>query len=58
MKHWPAVRAVERLAHDLTKGRIAEGYDADVLAIDGDPLTEPGSLHAIRAVFLRGERLR
>ena len=40
------------------KGRIAEGYDADVLAIDGDPLTEPSALHAIRAVFLRGERLR
>ena len=34
------------------KGRIAEGYDADVLAIDGDPLTEPSALHAIRAVFL------
>ena len=40
------------------KGRIAEGYDADVLAIDGDPLTAPGALHNIRAVFLRGERLR
>jgi imidazolonepropionase-like amidohydrolase len=40
------------------KGRIAEGYDADVLAIDGDPLTEPGALHAIRAVFLRGDRVR
>jgi imidazolonepropionase-like amidohydrolase len=40
------------------KGRIAEGYDADVLAIDGDPLTEPSALHAIRAVFLRGERVR
>jgi imidazolonepropionase-like amidohydrolase len=40
------------------KGRIAEGYDADVLAIDGDPLTDPSALHAIRAVFLRGERLR
>ncbi len=40
------------------KGRIAEGYDADVLAIDGDPLTDPSALHAIRAVFLRGERVR
>ena len=39
------------------KGRIDEGYDADVLAIDGDPLTDPGALHNIRAVFLRGERL-
>jgi imidazolonepropionase-like amidohydrolase len=40
------------------KGRIAEGYDADILAIDGDPLTDPSTLHAIRAVILRGERLR
>ena len=40
------------------KGRIAEGYDADVLAIDGDPLTDPSALHAIRAVFLRGVRVR
>ena len=40
------------------EGRIVEGYDADVLAIDGDPLTDPSALHAIRAVFLRGERVR
>ncbi len=40
------------------KGRIAEGYDADILAIDGDPLTDPSTIHAIRAVILRGERLR
>ncbi|MCU0268489.1 MAG: hypothetical protein MUF83_07555 [Acidimicrobiales bacterium] len=37
---------------------IAEGYDADLPAIDGDPLTDPSTLHAIRAVFLRGERMR
>ncbi|MFW2335082.1 amidohydrolase family protein [Ilumatobacter sp.] len=40
------------------KGRIAEGHDADVLAIDGDPLADPSAQHAIRAVFLRGERVR
>jgi len=40
------------------KGRIAEGYDADVLAIDGDPLTDPGALQNIRAVLLGGERVR
>jgi len=37
---------------------IDKGYDADVLAIDGDPLAEPSALHAIRAVFLRGVRVR
>ncbi|MFD8500643.1 amidohydrolase family protein [Amycolatopsis sp. NPDC059657] len=36
------------------KGRVAPGYDADILAIDGDPLRDPGALHRIRAVYLRG----
>jgi imidazolonepropionase-like amidohydrolase len=38
------------------KGRIAPGYDADILAVDGDPLTDPTVLHKIRAVFVRGHR--
>ena len=37
------------------KGRLAPGYDADILAIDGDPLTDPAALHRIRAVYVRGE---
>jgi imidazolonepropionase-like amidohydrolase len=36
------------------KGRIAPGYDADLLAVDGDPLTDPAALHRIRAVYARG----
>jgi imidazolonepropionase-like amidohydrolase len=36
------------------KGRIAAGYDADILAVDGDPLADPEALHRIRAVFARG----
>ncbi|WP_370949322.1 amidohydrolase family protein [Amycolatopsis sp. cg5] len=36
------------------KGRIAPGYDADVLVVDGDPLRDPGALHRIRAVYVRG----
>ncbi|NKQ56908.1 amidohydrolase family protein [Amycolatopsis sp. K13G38] len=36
------------------KGRIAPGYDADLLAVDGDPLTDPAALHRIRAVYSRG----
>jgi imidazolonepropionase-like amidohydrolase len=38
------------------KGRIAHGYDADILAIDGNPLTDPTVLHNIRAVFVHGHR--
>jgi imidazolonepropionase-like amidohydrolase len=39
------------------KGRLAPGYDADILAIDGDPLADPGALHRIRAVYVRGTAL-
>jgi len=36
------------------KGRIAPGFDADILAVDGDPITDPDALHRIRAVYARG----
>lgn len=36
------------------KGRLAAGYDADILAVDGDPLLDPEALHRVRAVFCRG----
>ena len=39
------------------KGRLAPGYDADILAIDGDPLTDPAALRRVRAVFARGNRI-
>lgn len=40
------------------KGRIAAGYDADIAAIDGDPLTDPASLHNIHGVWVRGTRVQ
>jgi imidazolonepropionase-like amidohydrolase len=40
------------------KGRLKPGYDADILAVDGNPLTDPAALHAIRAVFVRGTPIR
>lgn len=36
------------------KGRIAPGFDADILAVDGDPIADPAALHRIRAVYARG----
>jgi imidazolonepropionase-like amidohydrolase len=36
------------------KGRVAPGFDADILAVDGDPITDPEALHRIRAVYARG----
>jgi imidazolonepropionase-like amidohydrolase len=40
------------------KGRLAAGFDADILVVDGDPLTDPAAVHRIQAVFARGTRIR
>jgi imidazolonepropionase-like amidohydrolase len=40
------------------KGRLAPGFDADILAVDGNPLTDLSALHGIRAVFARGIQVR
>ena len=47
-----AAAAVCGLAH--RKGRIAAGFDADLLAVDGDPFTDPDAIHRIRAVYRNG----
>jgi imidazolonepropionase-like amidohydrolase len=39
------------------KGRLAPGYDADILVIDGNPLEDLSTLHHIRAVYIRGTAL-
>ncbi|MFI6099389.1 amidohydrolase family protein [Lentzea sp. NPDC051213] len=39
------------------KGRIAPGYDADLLAVAGNPLTDLKALLDVRAVFRGGERV-
>jgi imidazolonepropionase-like amidohydrolase len=54
-----ALRAITSVAAGVIglghrKGRIAPGFDADILAVDGDPLADPGSLHRIRAVYACG----
>jgi imidazolonepropionase-like amidohydrolase len=40
------------------KGRISPGFDADLLAVPGDPLADLAVLHHPLAVFARGERVR
>jgi imidazolonepropionase-like amidohydrolase len=52
-----ALRAVTSLPAGvlrLRKGRIAPGYDADILAVDGDPVADLTVLHRIRAVYAAG----
>jgi imidazolonepropionase-like amidohydrolase len=51
-------RAAEVCGLGDRKGRLAAGFDADLLAVDGDPLREPAALRRVRAVFLRGVRVR
>jgi len=39
-------------------GRLAAGLDAELLAVDGDPLTDVSALRAVRAVVSRGRPVR
>jgi imidazolonepropionase-like amidohydrolase len=40
------------------KGRIAVGYDADFLAVYGDPVADIAALRSVAAVFRAGHRVR
>ncbi|RZT07930.1 imidazolonepropionase-like amidohydrolase [Kribbella sp. VKM Ac-2569] len=56
-----ALRAVTSLPARLCriddhKGRLAPGYDADILAVAGNPLTDPAALLDVRAVYRHGQR--
>ncbi len=37
------------------KGRLAPGFDADILAIDGNPLHDVAAIRRVRAVYARGQ---
>ena len=47
-------KAAEVIGLGHRKGRIAPGFDADILAVDGDPITDPDALHRIRAIWAHG----
>lgn len=47
--------AARALGLDGQTGRIAEGYSADLLVIDGDPLEDLGALCNVTAVFAGGK---
>jgi imidazolonepropionase-like amidohydrolase len=38
-------------------GRLAPGLDADLLVVDGDPVTDPGALERVRLVVCRGREV-
>jgi imidazolonepropionase-like amidohydrolase len=56
--HAITCRAAEVIGLGHRKGRLAPGYDADILVVDGDPLTDPDAIHRIRAVYVRGSALK
>jgi imidazolonepropionase-like amidohydrolase len=57
------VRAATSRAADLCgvgdrTGRLAPGYDADILAVHGDPLADVAALRSVAAVFRAGHQVR
>lgn len=50
--------AAKALGAGARIGRIAKGYDANLLLVDGNPLAEIGALERISMVMIRGERVR
>ena len=49
--------AAQACGIDDRKGTIAIGKDADLLAVNGNPLKDIGSIHDVAAVFARGRRV-
>jgi imidazolonepropionase-like amidohydrolase len=47
-------RAAQACGLGHRKGRIAVGFDADILAIDGNPLEELAAIRRLRAVYAHG----
>jgi imidazolonepropionase-like amidohydrolase len=47
-------RAAQACGLGHRKGQIAAGFDADILAIDGNPLEDPAAIRRLRAVYAAG----
>ena len=50
--------AAKLLRADARIGRVAPGYDADLLVVDGDPTRDIGATERISLVVFKGERVR
>jgi imidazolonepropionase-like amidohydrolase len=48
-------RAAQACGLGHRKGRIAPGFDADILAIDGNPLADLAAIRRLRAVYAGGQ---
>jgi imidazolonepropionase-like amidohydrolase len=47
-------KAAKACGVERRKGRIAPGFDADILAVVGDPLRDVSAIRNLRAVYARG----
>jgi imidazolonepropionase-like amidohydrolase len=47
-------RAAQACGLGHRKGRIAPGFDADLLAIDGNPLQDHAAIRKLPAVYIGG----
>ena len=47
-------RAAAALGLDAVTGRLAAGYDADIIVVDGDPRADISALGRLRRVVARG----
>ena len=47
-------RAAQACGLGHRKGRIALGFDADIIAVDGNPLDDPAAIRKLRAVYAGG----
>jgi imidazolonepropionase-like amidohydrolase len=49
--------AARLLGADRRIGLVKEGYDANLILVDGNPLKEIKQIESIQSVFLKGERV-
>ena len=47
-------RAAQACGLGHRKGRVAAGFDADILAVDGNPLQDHAAIRKLRAVYIGG----
>ncbi|HZR25622.1 MAG TPA: amidohydrolase family protein [Vicinamibacterales bacterium] len=50
--------AARLLRQETRIGRVAEGYDANLLVVDGDPTRDIAATERVSLVILKGERVR
>jgi imidazolonepropionase-like amidohydrolase len=56
--HSATTRAARAVGLTGVVGAVSPGYQADLVVVDGDPLSDIGALSRVCAVFQAGERIR